>query len=599
MSKKSKLYPIVPAILVLMAILYAVWSIREANRYVADYTSDGSIGQSILLNMGNTVPVTALLLMLAALSWKVHQRQQQVLTTWHKSKRTVARITLDLEALDVTYLTIPVEKRTSELEDVYTSLKNLCLGLLADQERIEKLRTGSGAFRREVATYQQGSERLEELAQTLMSSGHYYGPAENIQTVFDLLMRPVSMRVREILFFAEDIPGTPIPPKLTVWMRRTFEKLRAITHESHRDALNPAPHLDQLLFRWREAEQELAAAAREFTAFLDRSTTARPAAANFDVAGSANRTPSLQLLRKVLGLPSGGQGASEVYLEDAARLAYLHSDQSWRPKSQIPGYQKRMSIRQALQVRDFIATHDETAFKARVIASRFDDLMPAPPRRPRFGILSKIIIGIGLLLSGLLLLVMFAIASGDYERLREAEADSWFIARYMVSSFFSIAVFALIPVFAFLLVRALLLYLFSGTYLLLSQQSRRFTAARRHLNKLLLSLDETELSIVAAQVPPLPELSAEAVTPKKRRFHRKKQPLPAAPVAPNQHLSSTLIRRQLALVTRDLTYYESLPGSVKASVEGEEVLTEAEYSLGLLAEEFQDVETASRSALKR
>lgn len=166
-------------------------------------------------------------------------------------------------------------------------------------------------------------------------------------------------------------------------------------------------------------------------------------------------------------------------------------------------------------------------------------------------------------------MLLATIGSGPSQAEIEA-AGGFFFVRYAVSLFLAATLILTIPLFGFFLLRTFVLYLYTGSYLLAGQGTKRLRVAQRQLSHLLHGLDEAELNIVAAQAP---------------RGHR--------------HLSAELIRRNLAYVQRGINYYESLSRGQRTSELGEHLLLEIELVLGILAEEYQDAEQAYLSTLKR
>lgn len=581
MRKEPKLYPIVPALFVLAIGVYLAWSAHTLYRYTQSTDSENSLILSVIITLGNTVPIFLVLLFLTRLSWRTYQNQRQVLATWQKNKQTVARITLDLDAHDVTFLTIPENLQTAKLKSVYRQLHELCLELLQQQSDIESVHPGSVDFRLKVHKYTEKVEHLSQLASTLVASGNYYGPAQNIQTVFDVLINPLEFRAREILFFLEDTPGKEKPSKLVSQFRESFENLRAIVNVSHQHRGGNSKQLDGLLRQWKVAESNLAQAAHSLTSYFQGKTVEAPHYGKTWVLSGAEQGVSLHLLRRTLGLPTQGSTVAEIPLEEAARLSYLHSSQDWRPRSQRPGYTGRMSIPEALKVRAYLSSEDETIFKARVFSARFDAMAHILVPRPALDIFTKVILALGTAVAALLALLSFAIISSGTEDLAVMGASTFFIMRYLLSSALTLAVLSALPLLAFLLVRATLLYVFSGNYLLAGEQKRRLSALATRLTQLLLSLETTQLDVLTAQNPPQ-SMSTDPQVTQQNRF-----------------LSTELIERRLALPQRGIAYYQALPRSSQRGIEGKNLLTDIEFATSILAEEYHDAAQAADAALKR
>lgn len=577
MRKKHRVFPLTPLLIVATIVIFVVWSI---NRQLAYAEADGSSrAELVFITMaGNVLPFVLILLLLLAFAWRNYRQQRKTVALWQSSCRVLARITLDLEAHDVTYLTIPEHRRSAELTRVRNRLNATCLDLLEQQEAIEKMRAGSALFQQKVEEFAADTEKLDQLAQTHMASGNYYGPAQDFQTVFDVLIRPLELRAREILFFLEDIPKRPVPAQLVGQVRSSFENLRLIVQESRevqssqRTQGSGNDTVDALLSRWKVAEASIAQAARDVIDQLPPSLTQEYLTEDGDgQERQEEQDVSLGLLRRVLGLPVHGKQAAENYLEQASRAAYFTIDRSRQPASRRPGYNKPLNLVEAKRVNAYYASNDELIFKARSLSARLDsEFVTTVPRR-YWGKLSSLVLGVGLVVTGgfSLMMVLATMGSGPSEAKIEA-AGVFFFVRYAVSLFLTTTLILTTPLFAFFLLRTLALYLYTGSYLLARQGAKRLRVAQRQLSQLLHGLDEAELNIVAAQAP---------------RGHR--------------HLSAEQIRRNVAYVQRDINYYESLSRSQRTSELGEHLLLEIELVLGMLAEEYQDAEHAFLSTFKR
>lgn len=577
MRRKHRVFPLTPLLLVVATVIFVVWSI---DRQLAYAEADGSNSAELVFITlaGNVLPFVLILLLLLALSWRNYRRQRKTVAVWQSSCRTLSRITLDLEAHDVTYLTIPEHRRSAELTRVRNRLNSTCLELLEQQEAIEKMRAGTSFFQQKVEEFATGTEKLDQLAQTHMASGNYYGPAQDFQTVFDVLIRPLELRAREILFFLEDIPKRPVSARLVGQVRSSFENLRLIVQES-REVQNSRrtqgsgdDAVDALLSRWKVAEASLAQAARDVINQLPPSLAQEYQTAEADgQEHQKEQDVSLRLLRRVLGLPVSGTQAAESYLEQASQAAYFNIDRSWQPASLRPEYNKPLNVAEAQRVNAYYASTDELTFKARSLSARLDsEFVTTVPRR-YWGKLSSLVLGVWLVVTGGFSLMMLLATIGSGPSQAEIEAvGGFFFVRYAVSLFLATTLVLTTPLFAFFLLRTLVLYLYTGSYLLVGQGAKRLRVAQRQLSQLLHGLDEAELNIVAAQAP---------------RGHR--------------HLSAELIRRNLAYVQRDINYYESLSRGQRTSELGEHLLFEIELVLGMLAEEYQDAEHAYLSTLKR
>lgn len=576
MPTRQKVFPLTTLLILLSTVFFTVWSILRFETPL-DKESTYSQLQPIIF-IGNTAPFILALLILAGISWRNYLNQKKTLVRWQGSLRTLARITLDLEAHDATYHTIPERHKSRELTKVYQELNDQCLDLLKQQEKIEKLAAGSRLFREEVEKFEKAIDSLDKLAQTHMASGNYYEPAKDIQTVFDVLIRPLDLRAREILFFLEDIPGRDIPKASIRAFRSSFEEIRALTQESRDPQQQQLIDLDRMLKRWHIAEMSLASTTQRIIGHLLESGSLSTEVLA-DVLGTSERYQnSLTVLRKVLGLPISGEEAAESYLEQAACLAYFSANQSWRPVSQRPGHTRPLNFVEATRVNSYLASTDELVFKGRTLSARLDARFVRSVPRKLWGKPSTYLLNFALIVSCLfsLLAILSYISGSGYIYSLAKELGGFFVFRQVISIASLSTLMLCLPLLLFFLLRTVLRYLFTGTYLRIGQGRKRLKAAKIQLSRLILGLDEAELNIVTAQTPNQPRLRKS-----------------------NRHLSAELLRRNLAYVYRDINYYESLPSGGKTSTLGEHLLLEIERSIGMLAEEYQDIENTYLASFQR
>lgn len=575
MHRTKKIYPLATSFILLAALAFILWSYHKASASL--HTTKNETEFLLLTFGGNVLPFVLLLLLLAAVSWRNYLQQKKTLETWHRSSRTLARIILDLEAHDITYLTIPEHRRPTRLKKVYDDLNKTCLKLHQEQKTIEHIQVGSYSFKDKVHTFASEVEALDALAQTHMASGNYYGPVEDIHTIFDILIRPLDLRAREILFFLEDIPQHPLPEQLLHHFRVSFEELRALTQESRKYQAADL-NLDRLLTLWQVAETSLAQAAHKIIAECSAPTPKPQKGVASSPEEQQTQKVSLTLLREVLGLPVSGRGVAEPYLEEAARLAYLKADQSWRPVSQRLGQSRPMNFVEAIRVNSYLASTDELVFKARALSARLDARYLTPVRRKFWGSLSSSVLGLAFALTSVLTLLLIAASFQSSFSDTEIKAlGGFFLFRYTVSLFITVNLILLSPLLLFFLLRTVLLYLVTGSYLRRGHKSRRIRAAKQRFAQLTTELEETELNLLALQ------------DPQHQQYFTSKY----------RHLSAELLHQSIAYIHKDISYYETLSQSQKADTLGETLLLEIERSIGLLAEEYQDIKDSYLSSLKR
>lgn len=513
-------------------------------------------------------PFIWLLLIISALGWRNYVKVVARFRKWRRIKRELARITLDLESFDVTYLTIPKIYQTRELATVYESLNNLCLGLLHYQDQVDRLRFGSHDFAREVAEYGRSIERLRNLANSLMTSGNFWGPAANFRTTFDVLLRPLEHLTRELLFFIEDIPGPGINPQWAAGIRAGYAELVEIAEKAAEESVADwgVDIRQRFLNEWEIAESKLSISAKTLTKKIEnRSTSAALNSIFQDLPGASVET-SQGILRRSMRLPAKGTQSAEYALDQATRQAYIASDQSWRPKSQRPNYRGFPTPAEWFRTRKFAYAADELTIKATGISMRLDAELTKDEKRP-MGCLGKLFLGFVVLVGGLLGLLFTSFVPDEVESL---SLPFWAEPLAVVSYFFSgLTVAAYLAALPALLYWAYVLF-FSGKLSLARDRARHVRLLKRELNEVALDLEDAHLDTLLAQENKTVNLS---------------------------YLSQRLYERQYVVALRTFEDFRTLSLLDRAGSYGSEILQELQYSIALLKEHRQDVENAAELEL--
>ena len=158
----------------------------------------------------STLPALVVVLgFVVAWQYRLYRQKVELYRRFQRTKAELAKLILDLEAFEVTFETVPSHIKEGELSSTWDALKNLSLALLKHQDILEKQFIGSRTFKLELENFEDSFLRAQELGGALMGSGSFWSGSQADRTVFDILLRPISPLVRELLFYLEDVRGTP------------------------------------------------------------------------------------------------------------------------------------------------------------------------------------------------------------------------------------------------------------------------------------------------------------------------------------------------------------------------------------------------------
>lgn len=228
------------------------------------------------------------------------------------AQRRLARVVLDLEALEVTYRTTPERRRPDGYTVAWRTLRDSTLELarsepgvmtaVRDPETALTLHTGGL-----VNLFEASSRELTTLADALLAAGAVHGNLSRRGAVFDRITAPINDAARELIIRLEAAPADVFSAKTMDDLRG---RLRALLQASARSGRGRTGTGVQA---WAEAERSLEGIARHIADVLRRYPHGKVRARRRD-------TEDLSELRESLGLPGEASLALTV-LDEANAVA--------------------------------------------------------------------------------------------------------------------------------------------------------------------------------------------------------------------------------------------------------------------------------------
>ncbi|MFW0181162.1 hypothetical protein [Rothia sp. P5766] len=523
--------------------------------------------------------------------WSIYTRKAQRYRRWVCIKRSLARVVLDMDSFEVTYETIPVELRLADLEVAWDSLQNLAYSMLKHQEYVETLPVASDLLGNELTEYESGIARLEDLAQGLMGSGAIWISGDTAQSVFDTLLRPITLLVREQLFYIEDIPGEYMEQEWATELRRAYGVLVSLADEGltsgfppHQQPNNMNPGSQALprtqqeadlvtlrhhLVKWKEAEGAVYGAAQKI--YRGLSAARNPEEVSYYPVPVPPQGASLLTLRKALGLPVDVKTSVEYMLQRSTALSYSYIRTDWRPKALWPAPRQKIGTFRLLKAqRDYarqLLTQPDT-LKAHSILSRLDQIVTeatyTDSGAPRKALTVGIAGGIGL---GLVTLWFF-VSSINFVSSAHTALNLLLI---VPTSFMLGFTILFIPCAMVALYLSWKKAVNRGALATIGLQSKRVKALRSQLETFMINLDGTRLNKLII------EHSQSAYS----------------------SLSQRLYERALALALRDVEELERNTGMGLALGYEDRLIEETSQLIAFLHEYNQDLEPADTSQSMR
>ncbi|GAA1407201.1 hypothetical protein AUR04nite_03900 [Glutamicibacter uratoxydans] len=215
-----------------------------------------------LIGLGASATAVFLLLSVRySLRWEAKHRRLAA------AQRKLARVVLDLEALEATYYAAPAKDRPEGFKNSWNQLRKLSLDLARSEDPlVAALFSRSSCFTEQTAKqlgeFEAAARRLTSLSDALMGAGSVHARLAGTGSTFDQLSSPVNEALNRLLIRLEQAPGQMVA-------NADIEELRAALGRLL-DAASGDAKNHQAIAAWHEAEQQIVALAIKLKKQLSR-----------------------------------------------------------------------------------------------------------------------------------------------------------------------------------------------------------------------------------------------------------------------------------------------------------------------------------------
>ncbi|PRB68183.1 DUF5129 domain-containing protein [Arthrobacter sp. MYb213] len=183
------------------------------------------------------------------------------------AQRKLARVLLDLEALEATYAAAPAASRPAGFSKNWEELQSLSLQAARGEDPLvaslftkkEALGARTGA---QLAAFEASTRTLTQLADALLGAGSVHANLAGTGSTFDQLSRPINDAATALLIRLEQAPGKMVSGSD---VRRLRDDLGELLQASALEVDS-----SQAVDRWRKAEKQLATHGKALTQSLRR-----------------------------------------------------------------------------------------------------------------------------------------------------------------------------------------------------------------------------------------------------------------------------------------------------------------------------------------
>lgn len=247
--------------------------------------------------------------------------------------RKLARVVLDLEALEVTYRAAPESRRPDGFTNAWRRLESLSLAAARREQRLEKAdpdRVRSAEFSGELSEFERDCRELTALADALLGAGSVHARLAGTGSTFDRLSQPINAAVLELLERLRDAPGRMVSSEQLKALRNDLDALINVANE--------AGDSPTAIGQWAQAERRLAGTVRKLDSWLRRYPHTRLPAAAVPEDGELAR------LRESLGLKEDRRNSALVQLGYAnARVRAILGDLPGDAAPAKPGWVRALA----------------------------------------------------------------------------------------------------------------------------------------------------------------------------------------------------------------------------------------------------------------
>lgn len=196
-----------------------------------------------------------------ALGLRRRRRQTSREQRLRAAGRKLARVVLDLEALEVTYRATPEGRRPGGFTEAWRRLEALSLEAARCEQQLLR-DVASPGFVAELAGFERDCRELTELADALLGAGSVHAELAGTGSTFDRLSQPVNAAVLELLNRLRHAPGRMVSQEQLQSLREALDRLISVA--------NNADDSRAAIESWSRAEAALARTVRDLNAWLRR-----------------------------------------------------------------------------------------------------------------------------------------------------------------------------------------------------------------------------------------------------------------------------------------------------------------------------------------
>lgn len=249
-----------------------------------------------------------------AFSLQRRKRRESIFRRLTVAQRLLAGVVLELEALEVSYLATPEDKRTPGFTTSWRVVREESLKLARTENAVIEAVYGTKtalepATTTLVETFEREAQRLVSQADALMAAGVVLGSLSGLQGVLDRLAAPMTFAAKELLARLATRPEGAIAKKR---VRRLEDALAAML-----GLLSSGREGTEMIQAWRVAEHELENSALAVNRSLRRHRRAR-----FHSPVADKKSQNYEDLRSGLGLSPTGSERTLKALREANAAAH-------------------------------------------------------------------------------------------------------------------------------------------------------------------------------------------------------------------------------------------------------------------------------------
>ena len=305
-------------------------AVAASAKRAAELLDDGPTRSPIFWVSGTALGLLLTVLSLA-ISLPRRMRREFLFRRLTTAQHQLARVVLELEALEVTYLAAGPDRRPPGFTAAWTQIRDTSLDLARTEDPVVEAvysvrRSLAPPTARLVATFEEAARNLAIQADALMGAGSVLGRLAGSESTLDRLAAPLNLAARELLARLHTAPSGSVP-------RKQIRALSAAAASLLTAGARKSNSV-QAVAAWENAERTLERSAAAVDRSLRRTRLGR-------VRAPAYAREELPELRAGLGMSADGSRRALAAL-DAANAA---ARSLFGPLSQTAGLREPSGVR--------------------------------------------------------------------------------------------------------------------------------------------------------------------------------------------------------------------------------------------------------------